>query len=75
MIQETASDTKSWPDLALSLYEGLTVRGAEIVYDFRNMEIQVPNKVGAGAEHTLWKANGVLAIRTSEKTSSKSSEV
>ena len=66
MITETTEDTKNWTDLAISLYERLTDRGAEIVYDFRNMEVQVPSKVGQAAEHTMWKVNGVLIIRTCE---------
>ncbi len=66
MLADTTSDTKSWPDLAIGLYERLTGRGAEIAYDFRNIELQVPNKVGPDAVHTLWKLNGVLIIRTCE---------
>jgi hypothetical protein len=66
MLNETTTETKSWPDLAISLYERLTGRGAEIVYDLRNIELQVPDKVGPDAIHTLWKVNGVLIIRTCE---------
>jgi len=66
MTAEIAHDTKNWTDLAISLYERLTDRGAEIAYDFRNIEVQVPSKVGPAAEHTLWKVNGVLIIRTCE---------
>lgn len=64
MATETATEIKSWPDLAIGLYERLTARGAEIVYDFRNMELQVPSRVGPTAEHTLWKLSGTLMIRT-----------
>ncbi len=60
------TETKNWPDLAIGLFERLTGRGAEICYDFRNIEVQVPSHVGAGAEHALWKVNGVLIIRTCE---------
>ncbi|MDZ4832277.1 MAG: hypothetical protein SGJ27_00610 [Candidatus Melainabacteria bacterium] len=66
MLSETNNDTKTWTDLAIGLYERLTGRGAEIVYDMRNIEMQVPNKVGPDAEHTLWKVNGVLIVRTCE---------
>ncbi|CAN5461172.1 hypothetical protein BH10CYA1_BH10CYA1_27750 [soil metagenome] len=60
------NDTKNWTDLAISLYERLTERGAEIVYDLRNIEVQVPSKVGPEAVHTTWKVNGVVIIRTCE---------
>jgi len=63
---ESNNETRNWPDLAIGLYERLTGRGAEIVYDFRNMEVQVPDKVGPSAVHTLWKVNGVVIIRTCE---------
>jgi hypothetical protein len=68
MTLGTNTDTKNWPDLAINLYERLTGRGAEIAYDLRNIELQVPNKVGPDAEHTLWKVNGVLIIRTCESS-------
>jgi len=68
MTSDTNTDTKNWPDLAINLYERLTGRGAEIAYDLRNIEIQVPNKVGPDAVHTLWKVNGVLIIRTCESS-------
>lgn len=66
MITDTAQDTRNWTDLAISLFENLTDRGAEIAYDLRNIEVQVPSKVGPDAEHTLWKVNGLLIIRTCE---------
>lgn len=69
MITETNDDTKTWTDLAIGLYERLTGRGAEIVYDMRNIEVHVPNKVGPEAVHTPWKVNGVLIVRTCENNS------
>lgn len=60
------TDTRNWPDLAVGLFERLTGRGAEICYDFKNFEVQVPSKTGHDAEHALWKVNGVLNIRTCE---------
>jgi len=58
------SDRKEWPDLAIELYDKLTGRGAEITYEFDDMEISVPSRTGSGAEHALWKLNGALKIRT-----------
>jgi hypothetical protein len=58
--------TTTWPDLALSLFEKLTGRGAEVTYEFNNLEVYVPNIMGAGAQHGHWKLNGVLKIRTRE---------
>ncbi|MDZ4832280.1 MAG: hypothetical protein SGJ27_00625 [Candidatus Melainabacteria bacterium] len=66
MLKESTKDTKNWPDLAVGLFERLTGLGAEITYDMRDIEVQVPNKVGSDAEHTMWRVNGVLNIRTCE---------
>ncbi len=56
--------TKSWPDLAIELYDRLTGRGAEITYEFDDMEVWVPSGVGDSAEHAHWKFKGTLKIRT-----------
>ncbi|MBK7750167.1 MAG: hypothetical protein IPP57_20590 [Candidatus Obscuribacter sp.] len=60
--------TKTWPELAIGLYDKLTGRGAEISYDFKDLEIWVPSKTGNDAEHAKWKVNGVLSIRTRDTT-------
>lgn len=54
----------TWPDLAIGLYDRLTERKAEIIYEVDNLEIQVPSKVGSGAGHATWKINGTVKIRT-----------
>jgi hypothetical protein len=56
----------TWPDLAASLFEKLTGRGAEITYEFQNLEVHVPNVMGVEAKHAHWKLNGVVKIRTRE---------
>ena len=58
--------TTTWPDLAASLFEKLTGLGAEITYEFQNLEVHVPNVMGAEAQHAHWKLNGVVKIRTRE---------
>ena len=57
-------ETKTWPELAIGLYDALTGRGAEITYDFEDMEVSVPSKVGDDAKHAKWRLNGKLKIRT-----------
>jgi predicted component of type VI protein secretion system len=56
--------TLTWPDLAANLYDKLTGRGAEITYQFENMEIFVPSHVAENAQQARWKLNGTLRIRT-----------
>lgn len=63
--------TKSWPDLAIGLYDRLTGRNAEIIYDFDNMDVHIPSGTGANAEHAHWKLNGTLRVRTREVNASE----
>jgi hypothetical protein len=59
-------DTKTWPELAIGLYDCLTGRGAEITYQFENMEVYVPSSASEHAVHAKWKVNGLLKIRTQD---------
>ena len=60
----------TWPELAIDLYDKLTGRGAEITYEFVNLEISVPNSATSGAAHANWKLNGVVKIRTRDLSKS-----
>ncbi len=62
--------TTNWPDLAIGLYDRLTGRGAEIVYEFQELKVQVPSGTGSEAEHAQWVLNGKIKISTSDKGSS-----
>ena len=59
-----STHTTTWPELAIGLYDKLTGRGAEITYEFENMEIWVPSGMGDSAQHARWKVNGTLKIRS-----------
>lgn len=63
---ERIEETTNWPELAISLYEGLTGRGAEITYEFEDMEVDVPSKAGPDAEHATWRVDGIVRITTDE---------
>ena len=60
-------ETTTWPDLAISLYDRLTGRGAEITYEFEDMEVEVPSKVGEDADHATWRMDGTVRITTQER--------
>lgn len=57
-------DTRSWPELAIGLYEKLTERNAEITYTFDDFELAVPSSAREGADHARWHMNGTLRITT-----------
>ncbi len=63
------TETQTWPSLAIGLYDKLTGRGAEISYEFNNMEVDVPSQTGRDASAARWRLNGTLKIRTEEKGS------
>ncbi len=65
-IAERVDETKTWPELAIGLYDRLTGRGAEIEYEFEEMQVQVPSKVGEDAEHAHWQVDGTVRITTRE---------
>ena len=56
--------TTNWPELAIGLYDRLTGRGAEIIYEFAEMNIHIPSGTGEDAEHAHWKLNGTVKVRT-----------
>ena len=50
-----ANDTRTWPELAIGLYDKLTGRGAEIAYDFDDFTLAVPAAIGSSAPHVNMK--------------------
>lgn len=65
-MAEHSVGTTTWPDLAISLYDKLTGRNAEITYEFNNLEVSVPSGASESAQHAKWKLNGVVKIRTKD---------
>ena len=59
-------ETRTWPELAIGLYDKLTGRGAEITYEFENFELFVPSRTGDHPEYAHWRMNGTVKIRTKE---------
>ncbi len=60
------TETKTWPELAIGLYDQLTKRNAEITYVFDDMSVDVPSKAGTDAKHANWKINGSIKIKTQD---------
>ncbi len=65
--EERIDETTTWPDLAISLYDRLTGRNAEITYDFEEMEVAVPSGTGEDAEHAHWQLDGTVRVTTRER--------
>ena len=67
-MAQTITETQTWPDLAIGLYDKLTGRGAEITYEFHSMEISVPSSASANAQHATWRLNGTMKVRTKDES-------
>ena len=63
------SESVSWPDLAIGLYDRLTGRNAEITYEFDDMHIKISSQTGTAAQHAEWILSGTMKIRTRENAS------
>lgn len=66
-MNDKSTETTTWPDLAIGLYDKLTGRGAEIIYEFENLEVMIPSSAGANAEYARWKINGIMKLRTRDQ--------
>lgn len=62
-----AEETRTWPELAIGLYERLTGRGAEITYEFEDLEVGVPDRTGPEADHAEWRLNGTVRVRATDR--------
>ncbi len=65
------NETRTWPELAIGLYDKLTGRDAEICYKFEDFELFIPSSTSANAEHARWKMNGTVRISTRNGASGK----
>lgn len=62
-------DSKSWAGIGAELFDLLTGRKAEIIYNLDNMEVQIPahaTPAGTASSFAQWKFNG--AVRISSRT-------
>ncbi|AAG19657.1 MULTISPECIES: hypothetical protein [Halobacterium] len=64
---ETVEEPTTWPDLAVGLYDRLTGRGAEIIYEFDELDVDVPSGTGDDAEHARWHVDGTIRVTTRER--------
>jgi hypothetical protein len=61
---DPSEETRTWPELAINLYERLTGRGAEITYEFDDLSVDVPSRTGDDPQYAHWRLNGSLSVRT-----------
>jgi hypothetical protein len=57
--------SSQWTELMVELFDRLTGKGAEIAYNFQNLEIDIPKAVGPQGQQlgsAKWTINGRLVI-------------
>lgn len=57
----------TWPDVAVTLFDLLSGRKAEVTWEFERMEIHVPITTGSDTEYAIWRLNGILKVRAREE--------
>jgi hypothetical protein len=60
---ENNTPANTWPDFVIGIFDRLSERNAEIIYELENLEIQIPSKAD-GVGHSSWKINGTMKLRT-----------
>ncbi len=63
-----SSETNTWPELAIGLYDKLTGRGAKITYEMDDLRVAVPAGTSDAAPRAEWVVNGTVRISTSDQT-------
>ena len=58
----TTQNTPTWLDVAIDLYDKLTVRDAEITYAFDDLELFIPNSTSQDAAHAKWKMDHQIKL-------------
>jgi len=71
--EKTKTEDATWPDFALGLYDKLTGRGSKITYEFDDLDIFLPSKLGK-SDHFHWKLNGNLHISTHDNVNKENNE-
>lgn len=66
-MSDSQKETHTWPELAIGLYDKLTGRGAEIHYNFQDLEVFVPASTQPDSAQARWKLNGTVTISTKDR--------
>lgn len=65
----TTTGTTDIVEFGREMWTYLTGKGASIEYAFENMRIEVPKTTGPDPERAIWKLDGTVRIRTSDRDS------
>lgn len=56
-----------WATVAIRLSDRLIGRDTEVVYEFEEFELDIPNKIGEDPTHAHWGIDGTVRIATHKR--------
>ncbi len=70
----TAADkgTTDITDIGKEMWAYLTGKGATVEYTFEDMQVEVPKTTGPDSPRAIWKLDGTLKIKTTDRDSAGS---
>jgi hypothetical protein len=71
--EKTKTKDATWPDFAAGLYDKLSGRGSQITYEFDDLSLFIPAKLGNDSDHFHWKMNGIMRISTQDQVNQEKS--
>jgi len=72
--EKTKTAEATWPDFAAGLFDKLSGRGTKIAYEFNDMNVFIPAKLGDSSDHYHWKFSGALNISTGDEVNDENDE-
>lgn len=72
--EKTKTKEASWPDFAVGLYDKLSGRGSQITYEFDDLNVFIPAKLGDDSDHFHWKMNGTIRISSENDHNSENND-
>ncbi len=67
MTSATEQGTTDITDIAKEMWSYLTGKGATVEYHFDKMYVEVPKTTGPDSPRAIWKLDGTLRIKTTDK--------
>jgi hypothetical protein len=67
MTTAASNDTTDITDIARDMWSYLTGKGATVEYSFDNMLVEVPKTTGPDSPRAVWKLDGTLRIKTTDR--------
>jgi hypothetical protein len=67
MTTATDKGTTDITDIGKEMWAYLTGKGATVEYTFEDMLVEVPKTTGADSPRAIWRLDGTLKIRTTDR--------